>query len=172
MPPVGKSGPLTTSISSMTSDSGLSMSIVMALQASPMLCGGMFVDMPTAMPLLPLIRRFGILFGSTIGSSVLPSKFCSNLTVSMSMSRSISSAILAILASVYRMAAAGSPSMLPKLPWPSTSMYLRLNHCASLTRVSYTAWSPWGWYLPSTSPTILAHFRYCLLWPRPSSCIE
>jgi hypothetical protein len=42
-------------------------------------------------------------------------------TVSASMSRSISVASRPRRASVYRIAAAGSSSIEPKLPWPSTS---------------------------------------------------
>jgi hypothetical protein len=42
-------------------------------------------------------------------------------TVSFSMSASISVASRAMRTSVYRMAAGGSPSMEPKLPWPSTT---------------------------------------------------
>jgi hypothetical protein len=30
--------------------------------------------------------------------------------------------------------------------------------CAMRTSVSYTAASPWGWYLPMTSPTMRADF--------------
>ncbi|CFN70859.1 Uncharacterised protein [Bordetella pertussis] len=30
--------------------------------------------------------------------------------------------------------------------------------CAMRTMVSYTDWSPCGWYLPMTSPTIRADF--------------
>ena len=33
------------------------------------------------------------------------------------------------------------------------------------TMASYTAASPWGWYLPSTSPTIRALFLCGVLWP-------
>ena len=40
---------------------------------SRMLCGGMLVAMPTAMPAEPLTSRFGKRAGSTVGSWVLPS---------------------------------------------------------------------------------------------------
>ena len=36
-----------------------------------------------------------------------------------------------------------------------------VNSCAMRTRESYTAVSPCGWYLPSTSPTTRAHFLPC-----------
>ena len=60
--------------------------------ASPRLCGGMFVAMPTAIPAEPFTRRFGNLVGSTRGSVVVSSKFGPNSTVSLSMSASIASA--------------------------------------------------------------------------------
>jgi hypothetical protein len=41
--------------------------------ASPRLCGGMFVAIPTAMPLAPLTSRFGNRAGRTTGSSSYPS---------------------------------------------------------------------------------------------------
>jgi len=40
------------------------------------------------------------------------------------------------LASVYRIAAGGSPSIEPKFPWPSTRGYRMLKSCESLTSVS------------------------------------
>ena len=42
--------------------------------ASPRLCGGMFVAMPTAMPCEPLTRRFGKRAGSTAGCISVSSK--------------------------------------------------------------------------------------------------
>jgi hypothetical protein len=57
-------------------------------------------------------------------------------TVSASMSRSISVASRARRASVYRMAAAGSLSIEPKLPWPSTNGSRRLKSWARRTSVS------------------------------------
>ena len=74
----------------------------------------------TAMPELPLISRLGIRAGSTSGSRSESSKLVVKSTVSLSMSASISSAMAARRASVYRIAAGGSLSTLPKLPWPST----------------------------------------------------
>ena len=49
--------------------------------------------------------------------------------------------------------------MEPKLPCPSTSGALSEKGWAMRTIVSYTALSPWGWYLPMTSPTMRADFR-------------
>ncbi len=68
MPPVGKSGPWMDRISSSRPASGLSMSVQTPSMTSPMLCGGMFVAMPTAMPVEPLTSRFGKWLGSTVGS--------------------------------------------------------------------------------------------------------
>jgi len=63
-----------------------------ALQTSARLCGGMFVAIPTAIPLDPLRRRFGTFAGRTTGSSSDSSKFEVNATVSFSMSCRSSSA--------------------------------------------------------------------------------
>ncbi len=68
MPPVGKSGPLMCCISPPTSMSGSSMKAMTASIASVRLCGGMFVAMPTAIPVEPLTSRFGKRAGSTTGS--------------------------------------------------------------------------------------------------------
>ena len=122
------------------------------------LCGAMFVAIPTAIPDEPFTRRFGNTDGRTSGSFRLASKLGTKSTVFFSISFSMYSAIFESLASVYLMAAALSPSTLPKFPCPSMSGYLRENSCAILTSASYTALSPWGWYLPRTSPTILALF--------------
>ena len=67
-PPVGKSGPGMTVMSSSTVASGLSISMQAALIASRRLCGGMFVAMPTAIPCEPLTSRFGKRAGRTTGS--------------------------------------------------------------------------------------------------------
>ena len=71
--PVGKSGPLIAVINSSTVTSGLSMSIARPLHTSLRLCGGIFVAIPTAIPLEPLMRRFGIFAGNTVGSCKLSS---------------------------------------------------------------------------------------------------
>ena len=82
------------------------------------------------MPDVPFTSRFGYRAGSMSGSLRVSSKFRRKGTVSFSMSRSISSASGAMRASVYRMAAALSPSMEPKLPWPSTSVPRSEKGCA------------------------------------------
>ena len=120
-PPVGKSGPFTIFRRSPIVVSGSSISATTALTISRMLCGGMFVAIPTAMPLDPLTSRFGSADGRTVGSSSRSSKFGAKSTVFLSMSLSISIAIVVSRASVYRYAAAGSPSTEPKFPCPSTS---------------------------------------------------
>ena len=80
MPPVGKSGPLTTSkissmVVSLSSSTRLSMIFTTAPMTSRRLCGGMFVAIPTAIPVVPFTRRFGYLEGSTTGSFSVSSKF-------------------------------------------------------------------------------------------------
>ena len=89
----------------------------------------------------------------------------------LSMSLSISTARGVILASVYLMAAGESPSMDPKLPWPSTSVSLSAKSCAMRASAPYTEESPWGWYFPRQSPTMRAHFLWGLSGVRPSSCM-
>ena len=68
MAPVGKSGPGMCSMSSGSSMSGLSMTAHMPSTTSRMLWGGMFVAIPTAIPMDPLTRRFGYREGRTVGS--------------------------------------------------------------------------------------------------------
>ena len=72
IPPVGKSGPFTISISSsiVVSFPSISLSIILttAYITSRKLCGGIFVAIPTAIPVVPFTRRFGNLAGSTTGS--------------------------------------------------------------------------------------------------------
>ena len=57
-------------------------------------------------------------------------------TVSLSRSFKSSSASGSNLASVYLIAAAGSPSTEPKLPWPFTSVIRILKSCAIRTIAS------------------------------------
>ena len=114
--PVGKSGPFTDRISCSVVAFGSSISLTMASQTSPRLWGGILVAMPTAMPEAPLMSMFGRRAGRTEGSPNESSKLAEKSTVFWSISASSSSAIGARRASVYRMAAGGSPSILPKLP--------------------------------------------------------
>ena len=86
---------------------------------SPKLWGGMFVAIPTAMPVAPFMRRLGTRLGRTVGSCMDWSKLGTKRTVSLSMSARSSIAIRESLASVYRIAPGGSPSTLPKFPCPS-----------------------------------------------------
>ena len=115
-PPVGKSGQGMWAISSSTVISGSSSWAITASMPSTRLCGGMLVASPTAIPDEPFTSRFGNLPGSTSGSLRVSSKLRPNLTVSLSISRSSSMAASVILASVYLMAAALSPSTEPKFP--------------------------------------------------------
>jgi hypothetical protein len=89
MPPVGKSGPFTTSSSSASVTSGSSMISIMPSIISRRLWGGMLVAMPTAMPVDPLTSRLGRRAGSTMGSSSVASKLGRKSTVSLSMSMSM-----------------------------------------------------------------------------------
>ncbi len=124
------------------------------------LWGGMEVAMPTAMPVAPLTSRLGMADGSTLGSVSVSSKFGPKSTVFLLRSDRMSRAGAVRRASVYRMAAGGSPSTEPKLPCPSTSIVRIEKSCAMRAMASYTAASPCGWYLPSTSPTMRADFLY------------
>ena len=159
-PPVGKSGPGIRAVSSRSESSGLAIMAKRPLINSPGLWGGMLVAIPTAMPEEPLSSNWGNRAGSTVGSCWLPSKLSAKSTVSLSISsRSASVVSDCSRDSVYRIAAGGSLSTEPKLPWPSMSGMRIEKSWAIRTRASYTAVSPWGWYLPSTSPTTRAHFR-------------
>src|SRR5215217_2417048 len=97
---------------------------IVASTTSPRLWGGILVAIPTAMPSDPLTSRLGNRAGKTSGCFRLSSKFGTKSTVSAFMSLSISVAMRVSRASVYLIAPGGSPSTLPKLPWPSTSGYL------------------------------------------------
>ncbi len=77
--PVGKSGAGMCCISWCTVMSGLWISALSPSTTSRMLCGGILVAMPTAMPLVPLMRRLGSRAGSTEGSS------CGNKALWMDM---------------------------------------------------------------------------------------
>ena len=64
LPPVGKSGPFTIAINSSifverSFSTSLSIIFTTALITSRRLCGGIFVAMPTAMPVVPFTNRFG-----------------------------------------------------------------------------------------------------------------
>ena len=85
------------------------------------------VAIPTAIPVVPLTSRLGNLGGSTVGSISVSSKLGIKSTVFLSSPDNSSMLILESLASVYRMAAAPSPSSEPKLPCPSTSGYLKFH---------------------------------------------
>ena len=161
-PAVGKSGPFMCFIKSSTPQSGLSIASIKPSITSVRLCGGIFVAIPTAIPSDPFTKRFGKTAGRTAGSFKVSSKLFVHATVSLSRSLNNSPPILDILDSVYLIAAALSPSTEPKFPCPWTSWCLIEKSCAILTIASYIELSPWGWYLPKTSPTTLADFLYGL----------
>ena len=133
---MGKSGAGRICISASREMFGSSRTAMTASMDSPRLCVGMFVARPTAMPEAPLTSRLGKRPGSMSGSLSVSSKFREKGTVSFSRSRSSSMARGAMRASVYRMAAAESPSTEPKLPWPSTSGARMLKSCAMRTIAS------------------------------------
>ena len=73
VPPVGKSGPEISLISSSIDNFGLLIKFMLALRTSVRLCGGIFVAIPTAIPDEPFTKRFGIFVGRTSGINSLPS---------------------------------------------------------------------------------------------------
>ncbi len=116
-PPVGKSGPMIYSIRFSFVMSLLSIYAAMASITSHKLCVGMLVVMPTAIPSAPFIRILGTFTGSTTGSFSVSSKFGPKSTTFLSRSARYTSWVNFLsFASVYRMAAAPSPSMEPKFP--------------------------------------------------------
>ncbi len=161
-PPVGKSGPLMC----------LSRSLVVELRVvdqrdrrrritSPRLCGGMLVAMPTAMPVQPLTSRCGTVAGSTIGSSrravvvrrgSRPSR-CSSLAQQLVATAAPAAPRCSARPPARRRRA--SRSCRGRRPAARASRTAA--PCAPSRRS--TAVSPCGWYLPSTSPTTVAHFR-------------
>ena len=75
IPPVAKSGP---GMSASRSSSCISGSFRYASMTSPRLCVGIFVAIPTAIPVEPLTRIFGTWNGRKVGSVSVPSKFGMN----------------------------------------------------------------------------------------------
>ena len=73
IPPVGKSGPFTNFVNSSIVISLLSIYAIHPSITSPKLWGGIFVAIPTAIPLAPLTNKFGTFDGNTVGSIVEPS---------------------------------------------------------------------------------------------------
>ena len=73
IPPVGKSGANTIFISSSIVISGFLANAQTASITSPKLWGGILVAIPTAIPLVPDINKFGNLAGKTVGSFSDPS---------------------------------------------------------------------------------------------------
>ena len=97
----------------------------------------MLVAMPTAIPVEPFSSNCGMRAGITVGSCWEPSKLSMKSTVSLSMSSSKLSVVSALSRdSVYRMAAGGSLSTEPKLPWPSMSGMRMEKSCAMRTSAS------------------------------------
>ena len=78
----------------------LSIYALIAAATSRILCVGIFVAIPTAIPVVPLQSKNGNFAGRTDGSSQVSSKFLSISTVSLLISSTISSEIFDIFASV------------------------------------------------------------------------
>ena len=68
LPPLGKSGPGNICINSSIVILELSITAQTASISSPRLCGGMFVAIPTAIPVDPFINKLGKAEGKTVGS--------------------------------------------------------------------------------------------------------
>ena len=95
----------------------------------------MLVAMPTAIPCEPLTSRLGTRAGSTTGSWRRWSYVGMKSTVSRSRSSSISEATYESRASVYRIAAGGSPASEPKFPCLSISTSRIIHFWARRTSV-------------------------------------
>ena len=115
-PPDGKSGAFIYSIRLSKLILGFSIYAHTPSITSVILCGGILVASPTAMPDAPFTNKLGNLPGSVLGSFKVSSKLSIQSTVSCSISLSISNASGCKRTSVYLIAAAESPSILPKLP--------------------------------------------------------
>ena len=119
---MGKSGAGRIRRSSSKGKSGLSMTATMASQTSPRLCGGRLVAMPTAIPTDPLTSRLGSLLG----------KHDRLVAGTVVVGFEVDGLVLEVLEHFRRWGPSsglrctamgrpgGSPSMEPKLPWPST----------------------------------------------------
>lgn len=78
IPPVAKSGPGMSASRSSSCISGSFRYATVASMTSPRLCVGIFVAIPTAIPVEPLTRIFGTWKGRKVGSVSVPSKFGMN----------------------------------------------------------------------------------------------
>ena len=121
IPPVGKSGPGTNFWICLTVKLGLSINALAASKISHGLNGGILVAYPAAIPTAPLINKFGIMDGKIVGSFSESSKLYVKSTVSLLIFSNINWLTWDKRHSVYRIAAAGSPSMEPLLPCISSS---------------------------------------------------
>ena len=102
-----------------------------------MLCGGMSVDIPTAIPVTPLRMRLGNLEGRNSGSLSVPSKFGFQSVVPWPSSLNINFVYALSFASVYLMAANDfGSSYEPQFPWPMINGYRYEKSCAILTIAS------------------------------------
>ena len=156
-----KSGPLIIFNKSFKSDFGFSRTFIVASITSLILCDGMSVAIPTAIPDVPFKSIIGSFDGKITGSSNEPSKLGCQSTVPDLSSEINKLAKFVNFDSVYLIAAKDlGSSWDPQLPCPSTKGYLKEKFCAIRTIASYAALSPWGWNLPITSPTVLADFLY------------
>ena len=86
IPPVGKSGPLMSSIMVSKRQLGFLMRWIVPSMTSDKLWGGISVAKPAAIPFAPLISKAGKRVGNTVGSFNVSSKLNVNSTVSSSIS--------------------------------------------------------------------------------------
>ena len=120
-----KSGPLIIFKRSFNSDFGFSRILTVASITSLILCDGISVAIPTAIPDVPFSRITGSFDGNITGSNKDPSKLGCQSTVPDLSSEIRRFAKLVNFDSVYLMAANDfGSSCEPQLPCPSTKGYL------------------------------------------------
>ena len=125
---------------------------------SPRLWGGMLVAMPTAMPWLPLTSRFGKRAGSTVGldlvAGVVVGEVDGVLVDAVEHLHGERGEAALGVAGRRRRRSRASRSCRGRRPAGGAGR--SPGPCARARRRSTP--SPWGWYLPITSPVTRAHF--------------
>ena len=122
---------------------------------------------PRRCPPAPLTSRFGKRAGQDRPAPARTRRSSgSKSTVSASMSRSSSIASGASRASVYRMAAGGSPSTDPKLPWRIDQRVAEREVLGHPDQGVVDGASPCGWYFFMTSPTAAARLAARAVGPQ------
>ena len=132
-----KSGPFIIFKISFSCDLGFSRILIVASITSLILCDGISVAIPTAMPEVPFNRIIGIFDGKITGSKSDPSKLGCQSTVPDFNSEMRRLAKLVSFDSVYLIAANDFGSSCdPQFPCPSTKGYLNEKFCAISTIAS------------------------------------